>query len=816
MAAKKKTSQTKRTRRKQQQMQNGRLIGLWCLILLAVLMLLSLFGAVGDFGILLNKVMLGLLGVGAYILPIYILVSAGCKLAVGNDKKIGVRIWLFAVALVLLSAFVHIFTNQAAIYEGLDFFSFVGALFGGAQEEISGGVIGGLIAFLPYRYLSVIGAALVLGFALVLSLIGSVGFAFVWMRDKLFPYSPEEIADTVKEALPHVPSQEERTARREESQAKREARKAAKDAFEDVAKIEDTGKKRRDSEYDIPVTVREDKKKIDADRVVKALEREDPPIESVVPHETADERIEADKKLTEQIIRQVDQQLTEEMAQQEKQEDLYANYVLPDLSLLKLESKDAGRVNEAELRATARLLVETLASFNVEAKVVNISRGPSVTRYELTPGKGVRISKFSTLSDDLALALKAANVRIEAPIPGKGTIGVEVANKETSPINIRRMLSTADFRESKSKLTTALGMDISGNTITCDIAAMPHLLIAGTTGSGKSVCINTMLTSILYKARPDEVKMIMIDPKQVELDVYNGIPHLISPVVSDPKKAAGALKWAVGEMLNRYKLFSETGSRNIHSYNEQATEKGEKPMSNILIVIDELADVMMCAPHEVEEAICRLAQMARAAGMHLIVATQRPSVDVITGTIKANIPSRIAFAVGSQVDSRIILDAPGAEKLLGKGDMLYQPIGRNKALRLQGCFVSDGEIKAVTDFVKGEYQSNYDQEVIDQIEKNAAETQAANEGGANRSDADGDGHDDMLPAAVEVVLEAGQASVSLLQRRLKLGYSRAARIVDEMESMGIVGPYEGSKPRKIMITRQQWQERLVSTENTEG
>ncbi len=802
MAAKKKTTQTKRSRRSQKS-NNGRLIGLWSLILVSVLMLLALFGAVGEFGNLLTLLMKGLLGVSSYLLPVYLLVAAICKLVVGNDKKVGVRIWLFAVALILLSAFVHIFTNQAGFYE-------VDLLFTGAQTQISGGVIGGLLAYLPYRYLSVVGAALVLGFVLVLSLIGSVGFAFVWLKDKLFPYTTEEITDSVKEALPHLPTQEERAA-------KKDARKAAaKDAFADVAELQDTGKKRRGNQLDIPVTVREDAPKIDTEKVLKALDRDEPHIESILPHESADERIEADKKLTAQAIKQMDQELTAEMAQQDKQEDLYANYVLPDLSLLKPENKDATRVNETELRATARKLVETLASFNVEAKVVNISRGPSVTRYELTPGKGVRISKFNTLSDDLALALKAANVRIEAPIPGKGTIGVEVANKETTPISIRRMLSTEEFRQSKSKLTTTLGMDISGNTITCDIAAMPHLLIAGTTGSGKSVCINTMLTSILYKARPDEVKMIMIDPKQVELDVYNGIPHLISPVVSDPKKAAGALKWAVGEMLNRYKLFSETGSRNIHSYNEQAMEKGEKPMSNILIVIDELADVMMCAPHEVEEAICRLAQMARAAGMHLIVATQRPSVDVITGTIKANIPSRIAFAVGSQVDSRIILDAPGAEKLLGKGDMLYQPIGRNKALRLQGCFVSDGEIKAVTDFVKGEYQSNYDQEVIDQIEKNAAETQTANEGGGSRTDADGDGYDDMLPAAVEVVVEAGLASVSLLQRRLKLGYSRAARIVDEMEGMGIVGPYEGSKPRKVMISHQQWQEMRMNLENKEG
>lgn len=811
MAARKKTTQTRKRRR--QSSSNGRLIGLWSLILLSVLMLLALFGAVGDFGNLLTLLMHGLLGVGAYILPIYLLVAAICKLVKGNNKKTGVRIWLFAVALMLFSAFVHIFTKQAAVYEGLDFFEFVVQLFNGAQTAASGGVIGGLIAFLPYRYLSVIGAALVLGFALVLALIGSVGFAFAWIKERLFPYTAEEIADTVKEGLPQMPTADERAARKAD---KKEAKQtAAEDAFADVAEIEDTGKKRRGKVLDIPVTVREDKPKVDTEQVLKALDKDELPIETVSVHETTEERIEADKKMTEKQMLQMEQQLSEEMAQQEKKEDLYANYVLPDLNLLKSDSPDSNRVNETELRATARLLVETLGNFNVEAKVVNISRGPSVTRYELTPGKGVRISKFSTLSDDLALALKAANVRIEAPIPGKGTIGVEVANKETSPIGIRRMLSTADFRNSKSKLTTALGMDIAGNTITCDLAAMPHLLIAGTTGSGKSVCINTMLTSILYKARPDEVKMIMIDPKQVELDVYNGIPHLISPVVSDPKKAAGALKWAVGEMLNRYKLFSETGSRNIHSYNEQAAAKGEKPMSNILIVIDELADVMMCAPHEVEEAICRLAQMARAAGMHLIVATQRPSVDVITGTIKANIPSRIAFAVGSQVDSRIILDAPGAEKLLGKGDMLYQPIGRSKALRLQGCFVSDGEIKAVTDFVKGKYESNYDQDVIDQIEKNAAETQATNEGGS-KTDVDGDGYDDMLPAAVEVVIEAGLASVSLLQRRLKLGYSRAARIVDEMESLNIVGPYEGSKPRKVLITMQQWQERQMRNESEEG
>ncbi len=792
MATKKKKRQTKKPTEAQKR-ETSRLIWLMSLILVSVLLLLSLFNAVGPFGSFMLLMMKGLLGTCAYILPIYLLVSAICLLVKGKDKKVGIRIWLFAVALILLSAFIHNLSPQAKVYEGQEFIGFIQKLFEGAQTSASGGIIGGLVAFLPTKGLEIVGAALVLGFVLILSLVGSVGFLFVRLKDVLFPFSGQDIVDTVKESIPAKSTEKET----EKPQKKEPAPKAEPK-----------------NELDIPVTVREEEPKVDTAKIIKALEGDEPPIHTAMVHETVDEKIEADKKLTEQAMQQMDQQLSEEMAQQEKKEDLYANYRLPSLDLLKADTKDASKYNEAELRATALKLVETLASFNVEAKVVNISRGPSVTRYELTPGKGVRINKFNTLAEDLALALKAISLRVEAPIPGKGTIGIEVANKETSPISIRRMLSTPEFRDAKSNLTTALGLDISGNTITCDIASMPHLLIAGTTGSGKSVCINTMLTSILYKAKPDEVKMIMIDPKQVELDVYNGIPHLISPVVSDPKKAAGALKWAVGEMLNRYKLFTETSSRNIHAYNEQAIAKGEKPMANILIVIDELADVMMCAPHEVEEAICRLAQMARAAGMHLIVATQRPSVDIITGTIKANIPSRIAFAVGSQVDSRIILDAPGAEKLLGKGDMLYQPIGKNKALRLQGCYVSDSEIKAVTDFVKGESQTNYDQEVIEQIEKNAAETNQPAEG-VSHADG-GDDRDPMLHDAIEVVVDAGLASVSLLQRRLKLGYSRAARIVDEMESMGVVGPYEGSKPRKVLLTREQWQEMLMNHDNQEG
>lgn len=472
-------------------------------------------------------------------------------------------------------------------------------------------------------------------------------------------------------------------------------------------------------------------------------------------------------------------------------------YVYPPIELLGKDPHTGNGSSRSEMIETARKLESTLKSFGVEAKVIQISKGPTVTRYELSPSQGVKVSKIVNLADDIALNLAASGIRIEAPIPGKAAVGIEVPNQETQSVYMRTLLESEAFREHPSKLAFALGQDIAGNPVVTDIAKMPHLLIAGATGSGKSVCINTLITSILYKADPKEVKLLLVDPKVVELSVYNGIPHLLIPVVTDPKKASAALNWAVREMLQRYNDFAAHGVRDIKGFNKMMEEKGDEKgkMSQIVIIIDELADLMMAAPGEVEDAICRLAQMARAAGMHLIIATQRPSVDVITGVIKANIPSRLAFAVSSGIDSRTILDMVGAEKLLGKGDMLFYPAGQSKPARLQGAFVTDQEVEGIVDFLKKSGRPCYTQETIDQI------TSAEKAGGVSEES------DEFFVPAVELILEKEKASVSMLQRQFRIGYNRAARLMDDLERQGIVGPEEGSKPRRVLITRSEWEER---------
>lgn len=478
-------------------------------------------------------------------------------------------------------------------------------------------------------------------------------------------------------------------------------------------------------------------------------------------------------------------------------------YKMPPVDILVPAKHKSQKDISTELKSNAELLVSTLDSFNVSAEITDISRGPTVTRYELKPASGVRISKITGLADDIALNLAATNVRIEAPIPGKAAVGIEIPNKVKNTVSMRELIDTPEFSAQKSILSAGLGKDIAGNTIYCDIAKMPHLLIAGTTGSGKSVCMNSIIVSILYRAKPDEVKLLMIDPKKVEFSKYEGIPHLLVPVVTDPRKASGALGWAVSEMLKRYQMFSDTGVRDIEGYNKFVQKhKDMEPMPKVVICIDELADLMMAAPKEVEDSICRLAQMARAAGMHLVIATQRPSVDVITGLIKANISSRIALTVSSQIDSRTILDTGGAEKLLGRGDMLYSPIGASKPLRVQGCFISDEEVEELCDFIKNQGESQYSDEIQQEIENKAAQ-----EKGSSPFTDDGEPSealDPLFEKAVDVVLDCGRASTSFLQRKLSVGYSRGSKIMDQLEDKGIIGPQDGAKPREIRINRQQW------------
>ena len=529
-----------------------------------------------------------------------------------------------------------------------------------------------------------------------------------------------------------------------------------------------------------------------------------------------------------------------ESADSAEQEKIY-HY--PPIQLLKLPNNKNDISAMEEMQNNAKKLIETLNSFGVKANITNICRGPSVTRYELQPAPGVKISKITNLSDDIALNLAANGVRIEAPIPGKAAVGIEVPNKVVSMVSMRELIDSDKFRNSQSKLTAVLGRDISGDIVVTDIAKMPHLLIAGTTGSGKSVCVNSLLISILYKATPDEVKLLLIDPKMVEFSKYKGIPHLLIPVVSDAKKAAGALAWAVNEMLQRYKIFSEFDCKDIDSYNSLIdknleyientppveNEEGEmvqptlevnglpvakEKMSRVVIAIDELADLMMAAPSEVEDSICRLAQMARAAGMHLILATQRPTVNVITGLIKANVPSRIALKVSSNTDSRTILDAGGGEKLIGRGDMLFSPVGAPKPVRVQGCYASEEEIEGVTGYIKKSYKAQYNEDIEESIKRIAAEEIATGKkGGSNDDRSDGLDLDSLIDEAIKACIDAGQASTSLVQRKLKVGYARAGRMVDEMEQLGIVGPHQGSKPRDVLMTYNEWLERRNVLQN---
>lgn len=506
--------------------------------------------------------------------------------------------------------------------------------------------------------------------------------------------------------------------------------------------------------------------------------------------------------------------IAKEISENENAAPDIMKYAFPPIDLLKPADNSSNAADaEAEMRSNAETLVNTLQSFGVQTRIVDIHRGPTVTRYELQPSAGVKISKITGLSDDIALNLAAAGVRIEAPIPGKAAVGVEVPNRVKDVVSIREMIESEEFKSAKSKLAFVVGRDIEGNVIVGDIAKMPHVIIAGTTGSGKSVCTNSIIMSILYNASPDEVRLVLIDPKMVEFKIYDGIPHLLIPVVTDPRKAAGALSWAVQEMLKRYKLFADSNVRDLKGYNELAAEtEGMSPLPQIVIAIDELADLMMAASNEVEDAICRLAQMARAAGMHLIIATQRPTVDVITGLIKANIPSRIALTVSSQVDSRTIIDTAGAEKLLGYGDMLYYPSGIPKPIRIQGCFCSSKEVEAVVAFIKSGGTADYSDEILREIEKNVP-VPKGEKGASDSGSASGDMfEDDMVEKAIEVVIEAGQASTSSLQRRLKLGYARAARIIDQLEELGVVGPFEGAKPRAVLMTREMWLQRKLAME----
>ena len=780
------------------------------LLLAAVLVIFSLttdlIGVVGGF---LRKVFFGLLGPGAFLLPVFF-VYIGIML-IATNKKLTSRGVFGSVFILVFSSFFNIFLFTAPAMNETPFPEYLSSLTSslfetGSTSLSSGGVLGGYISVPLSAAFGKVGAGIILFAIMLVTFIVATGIdikaMFAVMKSDGHRNEEEP---TTEERI------EKHRLKKEEKEKAKEAKAAAKKERAEIPELDEKAAKERRDRFTFVGAAKEAEsgKKLEeyfddiAAQYSNGNKTAEIPVEEPVLEEKKPEREKFDPEIAKEVAEDIDKNL---------ETPTEGEYVFPPVDLLNYIPQNETLSGLEELKQNAEKLIDTLRSFNIEARVINVSRGPSVTRYELQPSTGVRVSKITNLADDIALQLAATAVRIEAPIPGKSAIGIEVPNKDTSTVQLREIIDSDEFRESKSKLSVALGKNISGENIVIDLAKMPHLMIAGATGSGKSVCVNSMLMSILFHARPDEVKLILVDPKVVELNVYNGLPHLLIPVVTEAKKAAGALGWAVGEMLKRYNLFTEKGVRDFKGYNESLSEEEqEKKLPQIVIVIDEMADLMMTAPHEVEDAVCRLAQMARAAGMHLVIATQRPSADVITGTIKANVPSRIAFSVSSAINSRIILDESGAEKLVGKGDMLYMPIGSQKALRVQGCFVSDKEVEKVIAFIKEHSEgTTYDESVVKQIDENAAnlDTNKLKRSAMQDEALEESGDEAVIRRAIEVVVNEGRASTSVLQRRLSLGYARAARIMDELYERGVIGPYQGSKPREVLMTKDQYLEMI--------
>ena len=747
----------------------------------------------------LHGVYVGIFGMfAAIVLPLLTVVvtvvfSAKGEEVYGYTSKI---IEAF-VMVFILATFIHVVTNPI----GQTFKESIVDCYQSAPYEFNGGFIGSLFGWL----LLTLGKAPAIIISVVLFIVdlllmtGLTIFQFVAGAVKPAKVTYEKVAPVIEEHIERRRMSKENIDVPLDAEPPKEEQKKPR-----------TKKKKEEPKEEMTKVPKE---------IIDEINRENSNIE-MLKNATA-KRAEDKPKDIDEIVKNASEEKPKENIKEKNTEDFTVSkeamessvndYKLPSVELLSLPKKKSTADISGELKENAQRLIETLRSFNVSATITDISRGPTVTRYELKPAAGVRISKITNLADDIALNLAATHVRIEAPIPGKAAVGIEVPNTVKNSVSMRELIDTPEFDEQSSILSAGLGKDIAGNCVYCDIAKMPHLLVAGTTGSGKSVCMNSIITSILYRAKPDEVKFLMIDPKQVEFSKYANIPHLLVPVVTDPRKAAGALGWAVSEMLQRYQKLSQVGVRDIEGYNKYVKKHEDmETMPKICIFIDEFADLMMAAPKEVEDSVCRLAQMARAVGMHLVIATQRPSGDVITGLIKANISSRIALTVSSQIDSRTILDASGAEKLLGHGDMLYNPIGASKPIRVQGCFISDEEVEALCDFVKNQGESQYDEEIAKEIEAKAVQDKKSS---PFEDDGDGEQLDVLFDKAVDIVLETGTASTSFLQRKLSVGYARGAKIIDQLEDKGIIGPANGSKGREILINRQQWLEMQAYSSN---
>ena len=696
------------------------------------------------------------------------------------------------VLVLLISSFIHIIQNQP----GDDFKNAVTTAFSSASVEFNGGFFGAVIGWL----LLTMGKAPAIILCLVLIFVAFMLLAGITII-QFFKAVSKPAETTYKKVAPVISEKiEQKRLQRGNIDVPLDVNPPGSEAKGRKKKKSNQPETQADAEPEVTVP------RSIIDEINAANERNRKAREAEAAAQAANKEKSLDDIVRDASEKKEDKRAEEFKVSEEQMKSTVEDYVLPPVNFLKPSAQATVKDISGELKANAQRLVDTLHSFNVEAKITDISRGPAVTRYELKPAAGIRISKITNLADDIALNLAATHVRIEAPIPGKSAVGIEIPNKVENMVSARELIDTPEFREQKSKLSAGLGKDIAGKCVYCDISKMPHLLIAGTTGSGKSVCMNSIIVSILYRAKPNEVKFLMIDPKQVEFSKYAGIPHLLVPVVTDPRKASGALGWAVSEMLQRYNKFSETGVKDIESYNKYAEKNdGVEPMPKICIFIDELSDLMMAAPKEVEDSICRLAQMARAAGMHLVIATQRPSVDVITGLIKANISSRIALTVSSQIDSRTILDAGGAEKLLGHGDMLYNPIGASKPIRVQGCYVSDEELEALCKFIKKQGVGEYDENIQKEIDAKAAQDKKS--GGFDDGDNMESHLDPLFEKAAETVIETGTASTSFLQRKLSVGYARGAKIIDQLEEYGVIGKPEGSKPRQVLMTKNMWLEK---------
>ena len=792
----KSTSKAKRYSKNKKNNLDAIVVGV---IVLSLLFAVLIYTNSGYMGKCLNEILGGMMGILKYIFPLGTFAIA-VKIACKDNEYLRTKLIQYCILLLCIAIVMSIYQiSKGVLNVNNELSEVIKQAYDLGAKDIGGGALGTLAAVPLTKLLGNVGAVILsVGVSIILFVI-TFGIEFTDMIEAFVEDHEEKKLERKEEKKKNL---EDRELLREKRQKEREERlllrQKQKEEIEQIQeeqiKINLNGRILDEKE-----NIKSKKYKHDKDDLVPLG------MEMVNNSQDADpEFIEGNlfKKEEEQKEDKTKEVLQLEHTQIVEDE----NYEYPPINILSRGSKKGIKGGAKALTDTATKLQKTLYSFGVSAKVENVSVGPAITRYELKPAEGVRVNKIANLADDIALSLAAETIRIEAPIPGKQAVGIEVPNKQKEAVHLREVIESDEFQDNKSKLSVALGKDVAGNTLVADIAKMPHVLIAGSTGSGKSVCINTIITSIIYNAKPSEVKFVMVDPKVVELSVYNGIPHLLIPVVTDPKKAAGALAWAVQEMDNRYNLFAQKGVRDLKGYNAAIEkEEGTGKLPQIVIIIDELADLMMVAAKDVEDAICRLAQKARAAGMHLVIATQRPSVDVITGIIKANVPSRIAFAVSSQVDSRTILDSVGAEKLLGKGDMLFFPSGVPKPTRAQGAFVSDDEVEKIVDFVKSNGTATYSEDIIESIENSNKTDKELQDSSQEEDDTD-----PFLMDAIDVVVETGQASTSFIQRRFKVGYARAGRIIDQMEERGVISGYQGSKPRQVLMTLEKLNELKMS------